>query len=123
MGSRVDAEWLVLTVVERFHLVRWLSFSPGGHPRPYLRPEWEQGMLEAALRSLLSIAALRHVVGAPEVEVVKLELATVLAHADASHSELMDAIPRDRESSHIAQTLDPAQLLPQVPRPTRLALE
>lgn len=50
-----DPDWIILMIIERFHLIQWMSFSATQLVRPFLREDFEMPMLENALRLIITL--------------------------------------------------------------------
>lgn len=92
-ASRVHPDWFVLTIFERFHLVNFLSFSQAKPSKPFLRPEWETPMLEAALRLLATLVSNTINLGVSDTDGTRIEIAHLLCMGDKTHSQLLEQIP------------------------------
>ncbi|XP_041366438.1 E3 ubiquitin-protein ligase UBR3-like [Gigantopelta aegis] len=93
-GSQLDPDYFVKTILERFHLLNWLSFSSKpSHLSIHLEPSHETAMLEGALALLSTLLGIRTYLGIGDKELVRLEMASLLCMGDRQHSQLQDLMP------------------------------
>ncbi|WAQ93484.1 UBR3-like protein [Mya arenaria] len=93
-ACRLDPDYFVQTVLERFHVSDWLSFSAEGGSRSYkMEKDQELAMVEGALQFLTMLLHVRTYLGMEEGELARLEMASLLFVADRQHSQLMDLMP------------------------------
>ncbi|XP_048246065.1 E3 ubiquitin-protein ligase UBR3-like [Haliotis rufescens] len=90
-ASQLDPDYFVNTVLERFNILDWLSFSPDSDPGD--RSEHEMAMVEGALSLFATLLGVRTYLGVGEKDLVRLEMASLLCMSDRQHSQLMDLMP------------------------------
>ncbi|KAI0233528.1 E3 ubiquitin-protein ligase UBR3 [Lamellibrachia satsuma] len=111
-ATKLDADYFVKMVLERFHLWDVLSFVPPGEVRPklgLLDAEHQMPMLEGALTFLCTLLSVRTLLGLDEAELTRQEMASLLCIADRTHSHLMDMMPEKcgltGQTKHFESTL------------------
>ena len=62
-AARLDPDYFVKTVLERFHVLDLLTFDPAGAKSPYIEPDKQTPMMEAALTLIGHILTFRHHLG------------------------------------------------------------
>ncbi|KAL1137747.1 hypothetical protein AAG570_009443 [Ranatra chinensis] len=89
----LPTQLFVSTVIERFHVLDWLSFS--GNTSSITPPDSESDtpMLESCLTFLASLVSLRTNLGASQSRLSQLEMVTLLCMGDKTHSQLMELMP------------------------------
>ncbi|XP_064647278.1 E3 ubiquitin-protein ligase ubr3-like [Lineus longissimus] len=90
-ASRLDPEYYLRTLLERFHVMEWLSMNKKS--RLSIDHEYELPMLEGALTFLTTLLSFRSHMGAEEKELTLLEMVSLLCVNDRTHSQLMDLMP------------------------------
>lgn len=115
-ASRLNPDWFIETVFERFHVWEWLSFSYTKE-RPFrregfLEPDQVMPMLEGALTFLASLFAVRTNLGMSEKDVTRQEMVTLLSIADRTYSQLADMLPE--KCGTTGQNKDFEDLLPAI---------
>ncbi|KFD58401.1 hypothetical protein M513_00627 [Trichuris suis] len=90
---KCDPDWFVLCVFDRFHLAPWFSFPKTPTPLPFLRPEWVVPMMDGALRLLATLFSFTANLDCNEGEMLRNEVASLIAVADRTHSQVLDHIP------------------------------
>ncbi|CAH1395459.1 unnamed protein product [Nezara viridula] len=95
--------FFIPTVLQRFHVMDWLSFSGnvGGGPTPDI--DSDTPMLESCLTFLASLISLRTNLGANQSRLAQLEMVTLLCMSDKTHSQLLELMP---EKSGTSQSRD-----------------
>ncbi|XP_075237272.1 ubr3 ubiquitin ligase isoform X2 [Lycorma delicatula] len=93
-ATQLPAETFLQTVVDKFHVNDWLSFSSsvsssGGNS--YNDPDTP--MLESCLTFLASLICLRTNLGISGHYLSQLEMVTLLCMGDKTHSQLMELMP------------------------------
>ncbi|XP_064614037.1 LOW QUALITY PROTEIN: E3 ubiquitin-protein ligase ubr3-like [Liolophura sinensis] len=105
-ASRLDPDYFVQTVLDRFHLQDWLTLTPsGGKSRYKLNEEHQLSMVEGALCTLCMLQSVRTNLGMDERELVRLEMATLLCVGDRTHSQLSDLMPEKSGMSGLGKEL------------------
>ncbi|KAL4222682.1 E3 ubiquitin-protein ligase ubr3 [Mactra antiquata] len=93
-ACRLDPDYFVQTVLDRYHISDWLSFNPDPGPRSYkMEKEQELSMVEGALQYFTMLLHVRTYLGMQDQELTRLEMATLLFVNDRQHSQLMDLMP------------------------------
>lgn len=95
-SSRLNPDWFIQAVFERFHVWEWLSFSytkEKPYRRGFLEPEQMMPMLEGALTFLATLFSTRTNLGFSEEEITRQEMVTLLSMSDRTHSQLLDLLP------------------------------
>lgn len=93
-ATRLDPDWFLTTVFERFHVLEWLSLSEERcASNSFLEPEKVLPMLEACLTFLAMLFSVRTNLGMSEAEVTRQEMVSLLCMGDRTHSQLMDLLP------------------------------
>ncbi|XP_052267250.1 E3 ubiquitin-protein ligase UBR3-like [Dreissena polymorpha] len=93
-ACRLDPDYFVQTVIDRFHISDWLSFNPEPGARIYkMEKEQELAIVEGVLQFFTMLLHIRTYLGMEDKELTRLEMATLLFVADRQHSQLMDLMP------------------------------
>ncbi|XP_069111047.1 E3 ubiquitin-protein ligase ubr3-like [Argopecten irradians] len=94
-ACKLDPDYFVQTVLERYHVRDWLSYSnhPNTDPSFKLEPEQQLAMVDAALSYLVTLLGVRTYLGIDEKDLVRLEMSTLLCVSDRQHSQLTDLMP------------------------------
>ncbi|XP_073970772.1 ubr3 ubiquitin ligase isoform X1 [Rhodnius prolixus] len=92
-ATMLPAQVFILSVLQRFHVMDWLSFC--GHVGGGSMPDTDSDtpMLESCLTFLASIISLRTNLGANQTRLSQLEMVTLLCMGDKTHSQLMELMP------------------------------
>ncbi|XP_014242045.1 E3 ubiquitin-protein ligase Ubr3 isoform X2 [Cimex lectularius] len=92
-ATMLPSQLFILTVLQRFHIMDWLSFS--GHSSRSTLPDGDSDtpMLESCLTFLASLISLRTNLGANQSRLSQLEMVTLLCMGDKTHSQLMELMP------------------------------
>ncbi|ELU10689.1 hypothetical protein CAPTEDRAFT_220674 [Capitella teleta] len=108
-GSRLDPDYFVKTLLQRFHVSDLLTFAKRTDPKRigFLEPEHQIPMLEGALTTLCMILGIRTKLGLPQSEVTRLEMVTLLCMGDRTHSQLMDAMPDKCDQMDQTKSFEP----------------
>ncbi|XP_052094995.1 E3 ubiquitin-protein ligase UBR3-like [Mytilus californianus] len=93
-ACKLDPDYFVRTVLERFHIDNWLSYSTTPPPMNVkLEGDHETAMVDAVLTYFSTLLGIRTYLGIKEVNLTRLEMSTLLCMADRQHSQLMDLMP------------------------------
>ncbi|XP_060602002.1 E3 ubiquitin-protein ligase UBR3-like, partial [Ruditapes philippinarum] len=93
-ASKLDPDYFVQTVLDRFHISDWMSFDPNPSARSYkMEKEQELSMVEGALQFFTMLLHVRTYLGMTDKELTRLEMCTLLFVNDRQHSQLMDLMP------------------------------
>ncbi|KAL5006565.1 hypothetical protein ScPMuIL_015371 [Solemya velum] len=93
-AGHLDPDFFVQSVLDRYHLQNWLSFSPNSQEMSFkMEPEHALYMLEGALAYFATLLGIKTYLGMSEKELTRLEMATLLCVNDRQHSQLMDNMP------------------------------
>ena len=94
-ATRLEPSIFLKAVLERFHILPWLSLSRDGDSTNgrLLDPDQEVPITESALILLASLITLRTNLGLSEQELTRLEMVTLLCMADKTHSLLSEHMP------------------------------
>ncbi|CAH1789984.1 unnamed protein product, partial [Owenia fusiformis] len=91
-AAKLDPDYFITTLLERFHVTESLSFSPIP-PKAFLSPDQLMSMLEGALHFLATIITIRTNLGMSDEEITRQEMTSLLCVNNRTHSQLMDMIP------------------------------
>ena len=95
-ATRLDPGVFLKSVLERFHMLPWLSLSSdrAGETRTrLLDQDQETPITESGLVFLASLITLRTNLGLSEQELTRLEMVTLLCMGDKTHSLLSEHMP------------------------------
>ncbi|XP_054716089.1 E3 ubiquitin-protein ligase ubr3-like [Uloborus diversus] len=91
-AMKLDPDWFLKTVMERFHVWSWFSFDPDTRNN-FLESDKVLPMLEGALSFLCTLLSIHTNIGQTEEEVTRQEMISLLCMSDRTHSQLMDLLP------------------------------
>ncbi|GFT69321.1 e3 ubiquitin-protein ligase ubr3 [Nephila pilipes] len=91
-AMKLDPDWFLKTVMQRFHVWEWLTFHPN-RSNSFLDTEKVMPMLEGALSFLTTLLSTHTNIGLTEEKVIRQEMVSLLCMNDRTHSQLMDLIP------------------------------
>ncbi|XP_019636139.1 PREDICTED: E3 ubiquitin-protein ligase UBR3-like isoform X5 [Branchiostoma belcheri] len=92
-ASRLDPDYFVRTVLERFSVDEFLSLAVVPSALP-MNPEQELSMLQGALLLLCTLQSARTHLGLNERDLLRQEMVSQLCMSDRTHSQLMDLHPK-----------------------------
>ena len=95
-ATRLDPGVFLKSVLERFHMLPWLSLSSDraeSGSRRLLDQDQETPITESGLVFLASLITLRTNLGLSEQELTRLEMVTLLCMGDKTHSLLSEHMP------------------------------
>ena len=95
-ASQLEADWFVRSVLQRFHVWEWLSFSftrDKPFRRGFLESDQVMPMLEGALTFLATLFSVRTNLGMTETDITRQEMVTLLSISDRTYSQLSDMLP------------------------------
>ncbi|ERE72018.1 E3 ubiquitin-protein ligase [Cricetulus griseus] len=90
-ASRLDPDYFISSVFERFKVVDLLTMA-SQHHNTVLDVEHERSMLEGALTFLVILLSLRLHLGMSDDEILRAEMVAQLCMNDRTHSSLLDLI-------------------------------
>ncbi|CAG5130488.1 unnamed protein product [Candidula unifasciata] len=93
-ATKLDPDYFVHTVLERFHILNWLSYSP--EPTSIgisMDSAQELAMVEGALSLFSALFGMHTYLGISEKDLIRKEMASLLCMNDRQHSALMDLMP------------------------------
>ncbi|GFY54890.1 e3 ubiquitin-protein ligase ubr3 [Trichonephila inaurata madagascariensis] len=91
-AMKLDPDWFLKTVMQRFHVWDWLTFHPN-RSNSFLDTDKVMPMLEGALSFLTTLLSTHTNIGLTEEKVIRQEMVSLLCMNDRTHSQLMDLIP------------------------------
>ncbi|GIY07185.1 e3 ubiquitin-protein ligase ubr3 [Caerostris darwini] len=91
-AMKLDPDWFLTTVLQRFHVWEWFTFHPNRN-NTFLDTDKVMPMLEGALSFLTMLLSTHTNTGLTEEEVIRQEMVSLLCMNDRTHSQLMDLIP------------------------------
>ncbi|KAH9489709.1 E3 ubiquitin-protein ligase ubr3 [Bulinus truncatus] len=105
-ATKLDPDWFVMTVLDRFHILNWMSYSPEPtHIGILMEPEQELAMVEGALSLLSALMGIHTYLGISEEDLIRKEMASLLCMNDRQHSTLIDLMPERTGVSGLAKEL------------------
>ena len=117
LSAKLDPDWFMKIVFERFHVWDWLSFvynskqpffasgvntafnltgeqrSKNQRPNKFVESEQLMPMLEGALTFLCSLFVVQTNLGLSDEQITRQEIVTLLCMSDRTHSQMQDLIP------------------------------
>ncbi|KAF8771573.1 E3 ubiquitin-protein ligase Ubr3 like protein [Argiope bruennichi] len=91
-AMKLDPDWFLRTIMQRFHVWEWLTFHPNRN-NAFLDSDKVMPMLEGALSFLTTLLSTHTNIGLSEEKVIRQEMVSLLCMNDRTHSQLMDLIP------------------------------
>ncbi|GBM46721.1 E3 ubiquitin-protein ligase Ubr3 [Araneus ventricosus] len=91
-AMKLDPDWFLKTIMQRFHVWEWLTFHPN-RSNTFLDSDKVMPMLEGALSFLTTLLSTHTNIGLSEEKVIRQEMVSLLCMNDRTHSQLMDLIP------------------------------
>lgn len=105
-ATKLDPDLFVQTILERFHILNWLSYSPEpSHIGITMEPDQELAMVEGALSLLSALMGIHTYLGINEEDLIRKEMASLLCMNDRQHSTLMDLMPERTGVNGLAKEL------------------
>uniref|UniRef100_A0A2C9KCF7 E3 ubiquitin-protein ligase n=1 Tax=Biomphalaria glabrata TaxID=6526 RepID=A0A2C9KCF7_BIOGL len=105
-ATKLDPDSFITTVLDRFHILNWMSYSPEPtHIGILMEPEQELSMVEGALSLFSALMGIHTYLGISEEDLIRKEMASLLCMNDRQHSTLMDLMPERTGVSGLAKEL------------------
>ncbi|GFO41996.1 E3 ubiquitin-protein ligase ubr3-like [Plakobranchus ocellatus] len=103
---KLDPDYFVLTVLERFRIMDWLSYCPElASTSSLVDPDHKLAMVEGALSLFSALLGIQTYLGISESDLMRKEMAALLCMSDRQHSTLMDLMPEKTGVSGLAKEL------------------
>ncbi|BFY97084.1 hypothetical protein BsWGS_00124 [Bradybaena similaris] len=105
-ATKLDPDYFIHTVLERFHILNWLSYSP--EPTNIgisMDSTQELAMVEGALCLFSALFGMHTYLGISEKDLIRKEMASLLCMNDRQHSTLMDLMPEKTGVNGLAKEL------------------
>ncbi|XP_063233328.1 E3 ubiquitin-protein ligase Ubr3 [Bacillus rossius redtenbacheri] len=110
-ATQVPPEKFLTTVLEKFHIMDWMSLASYSGRCSYLDGEYDSPMLESCLTFLATLMSVRTNLGESDASLSRLEMVTLLCMGDKTHSQLIEMMP---ERCGTAQSRDFEAVLSEV---------
>lgn len=103
---KLDPDYFVTTVLERFRIMDWLSYCPEiASASSLVDSDHKLAMVEGALSLFSALLGIQTYLGIDEPDLVRKEMASLLCMNDRQHSNLMDLMPEKTGVSGLAKEL------------------
>ncbi|KAK6165726.1 hypothetical protein SNE40_022591 [Patella caerulea] len=99
-ASKLDPDYFVRTVLERFNVLDWLSFSSTTNVNNIkLTADQQVSMVEGVLAYFTALLSIRTYLGISEQALIREEMVALLCMSDQQHSQLLDLMPEKSGNS------------------------